>query len=141
MTLKELEYWGTPPYTTTLEDEQGHPIGIVYSDGTITMVDPSKDSRVGQKRNTQWLTCEVVWDGAMDDPNGGRSKGRLLPVKGPSYVDSLTRMRALARNVKDDDDGEDETAPGAVGDVPRKKKSNRQKRQQTVEGNGQTTQV
>ena len=132
MLLKDVEFWynGKPPYVVTLEDESGLPIGLVYTDGTIVLTEPSKNSRVGQEVRQQGEVAAVVWDGAMDDPAGGHSKGRLLPVKGPAYIDSLTRLKHLARADKHDK----ENQKRAGGDVPRKKKRNSKKGQSSAEG-------
>ena len=116
MLLKDLMYWhdGKPPYTVVLEDEKGHPIGIVYTDGTVSYCSTSSKSE------------DVVWDGGSKDPNGGHSKGRLLPVKGPAYIDSLTRLRYLSRG----DNDENETEGGAGKSKPRKKKTDKPKGKQ-----------
>lgn len=88
MLLQEREFWGPPAYTTTLVDEKGAPIGIAWANGDITMV-PTK-SRVGEVvKDYDGTVATIVWDGAYVVPGSGLTKGRLLAVDGPPYLDSL----------------------------------------------------
>ena len=76
MTLRDLKEFGTPVYTSTIEDAFGYPIGIAYPDGTIVMCEPSN---VGKTvRIPLEGTFTISWDGAMPDPRGGHTKGSLL---------------------------------------------------------------
>lgn len=126
MTLEELQYWGTPPVTTTLTDNFGHPLGIIWPDGTITHCPPSN---IGKELVEGYV---ISWDGGKPDPLGGHSKGRLLPLDGPRYVDSTQVFGYMARELEDEDDGQDETTAGTEWHVSKKKKRNRKKGQPQV---------
>jgi hypothetical protein len=133
MTKEEIGYWGAPPYTVVLEDNKGHPEAIVYTDGTIV---PVGTSNVGRTHIDKGTAMEVVWDGSMPDPSRGcHTKGRLLPVQGPPYVDSL---RVFYRLVKGGNYGEEPTEEtpgrGAVKTTTRKAKGNRPKGQPKTKG-------
>jgi hypothetical protein len=96
MTWKDYEYW-QPPYAVTITGAAGHPLGWVDATGTFH---PCPASKVGEARGESHV---VVWDGGMPDPmKGGNSKGRLLPLHGPRYVDSLTMYSYLATMTVED---------------------------------------
>jgi hypothetical protein len=87
-----------PPYVVVIEDLAGHPLVMLFTDGTSQVVGSSNVGKA-DKDGT------VVWDGAKPDPMpNGHTKGRLLPVKGPRYVDSLTIYSYLATQTVEDYD-------------------------------------
>lgn len=79
MTLWEYGHLQDPPiYPTTLEDENGHPLGLVLPDGTFR---PKGSSNLGRMLNHAYDHNSVlvtVWDGTNLDPRGGSTKGQLL---------------------------------------------------------------
>jgi len=78
----------------TVCDPVGQPIAWLDGNGTNTVLQPSnvgKVVKIGEREYT------VTWDGCKPDPmKNGSTKGRLLPIKGPRYVDSLTIYSHLA---------------------------------------------
>lgn len=101
MTKAEFAYWGTPVVATTLTDDLGKfPIGYINHLGVVEVWDPATVSRVGTTVTTPRGDYEIVWDGAKPARPGDRwdyTKGRLLPVEGPPYVDSLKALAGLVR--------------------------------------------
>jgi hypothetical protein len=83
-------------------------MGQLDPDGTFT---PCGSSNVGKAVNDDLV---VVWDGSKPDPMpNGSTKGRLLPVKGPRYIDSLVAIGFYKRAAQDAEQVEiDETAQG-----------------------------
>ena len=102
MTKEELDFWGTPPYQCTLTNKWGHPIGTIYPDGTITYLPASNIGSKDRDGNT------VVWNGTKTN-SFDRTKGRLLPIQGPRYIDSTTVFQYLATEEAKYDDVTGET--------------------------------
>ncbi len=93
MLLKDVDAKNLPPYPVTIEDEKGHPLG--WLNGPI--LTECGASNVGNDVTTTRGVYTVVWDGSKPDPSKvGSTKGRLLPVIGPRYVDSLKIYSYLA---------------------------------------------
>ncbi len=106
MTREELEFWGQPPYQVTLTNNVGHPLGTLSPDGTFIECGASNVGKVS-RGDPDYV---VSWDGSKPDPMpGGSTKGRLLPVKGPRYIDSLVAIGFYKRSAADQENLEYET--------------------------------
>lgn len=94
MLKKDYDYFKPFPYPVVIEDAAGHPLGRMLPNGTYIGLDASNVGKAVVSGGREYV---VVWDGCKPDPmKNGNSKGRLLSLSGPPYVDSLTIYSYLA---------------------------------------------